>query len=65
MQKRGVFHQISKHVTVHDFLSLWLLNLMSLISLFPTSLVISRTVQLFFFHYYFKDLLTKEQDTGH
>ena len=26
MQKRGVFHQISKHVTMHDFLCLWLLN---------------------------------------
>ena len=26
MQKRGVFHQISKHVTVRDFLCLWLLN---------------------------------------
>ena len=25
MQKRGVFHQISKHVTVHDFFCLWLL----------------------------------------
>ena len=26
MQKRGVFHQISKHVTVHDLPCLWLLN---------------------------------------
>ena len=26
MQTRGVFHQISKHVTVYDFLCLWLLN---------------------------------------
>ena len=26
MQKRGVFHQISKHVMVHDLLCLWLLN---------------------------------------
>ena len=26
MQKRGVFHQISKNVTLHDFFCLWLLN---------------------------------------
>ena len=26
MQNRGFFHQISKHVTVHDNLCLWLLN---------------------------------------
>ena len=26
MQNRGCFHQISKHVTVHDNLCLWLLN---------------------------------------
>ena len=26
MQKQGGFHQISKHVTVHDFLCLWLSN---------------------------------------
>ena len=29
MQKQGIFHQISKHVTVHVFFCLWLLNIIN------------------------------------